>query len=145
MVICKAELKDLQTITDIFNAAVVNTTATAEISEMTSEFKTEINHAAGAMTRIDESSQAGLRLASESDQALAEIEEAIGNVLGAIENIATSAAEQSSGAEEVSKNIEGVATVPKESAEQALELSEAAAHLNDQVTALNSLMGQFKV
>jgi methyl-accepting chemotaxis protein len=119
--------------------------ATAEISQMIESIQGDIRLAVKSMETTSGQSEEGLKLVAQSDKSLEEIAGGITSVVSSVESIATSANEQSTGAEEISKNIEGVTTVAKQSASSAQEMAASAESLNNEVTALNDLIGQFKV
>jgi methyl-accepting chemotaxis protein len=119
--------------------------ATSEIGMMIGTIQKDIGSAVLSMKEIQELSNDGLSLVSESDTALQEISSAVSSVSNSVEQIAASSNEQSTGVEQVSKNVESVSTVAKEGASAAQELAASAEQLAKEVKSLNSYVGTFKI
>ena len=119
--------------------------ATAEIGSMIEQIQSEISDAVKYMGSVQDLSKEGLRLVTDSDNALTDISKAIEDSTLAVDQIATSASEQSTGVEQVSKNIGEVATVAQHTATSAQQLEMSSRELREEVDGLTTLIGQFKL
>ncbi len=119
--------------------------ATEEIGKLIGDVQGEVGETVNFMTSVQGLSKEGLRLVSESDQALDQISQGITNAASAVDQIATTTTEQSAGVEEITRNIEQVSSVAHDTAVSAQQLSGSAAGLKSEVDSLTNLTNQFKL
>ena len=119
--------------------------ATKEIGELIGNIQREIRETVDFMTSVQGLSEEGLRLVSESDQALDQISHAISKAAIAVDEIATATTEQSAGVEQITRNIEQVTSVAHDTSVSAQQLSESATGLKSEVDSLTNLTNQFKL
>lgn len=119
--------------------------ATEEIGVKIKEIQSDITGSVDAMQRINEQSQRGKNLASQSGQSLENIVRSIEQLDETIARLARAAEEESVGARDIELNVENVTKVVESAAGSAHNMARSAEQLNREVQGLNQLIGQFKI
>ncbi|MEW5745497.1 MAG: methyl-accepting chemotaxis protein [Nitrospirota bacterium] len=119
--------------------------STAEISEMIAAMQGDVEAAIHAIGSGKSNVESGVSHAREAGDALNSIVASVNELQGMVQQIASATEEMSSAAEQINIDIKSIADVASENSGTSGQVSDAAQNLERTSTALQEIVGRFKV
>ena len=119
--------------------------ATREIGDMIKRIQSNTGEVVASMTRGNEESDAGLKLAEDAAELLGRIVGSIGEMVERIDQIALGSEQQAETSASVARNVEAIAAVSSQTSEATHTLADTADQMNRHVEVQRSLISRFQL
>lgn len=119
--------------------------STREIANTVLNIRTGTQNAVVSMSQGEAKVSNGVALANQAGKSIDEIKESSGEVVAAVADISSALEEQSGAASEMARHVEAIALMAEQNSNAIMRVDEAAGQLSALGTALESVVGRFKV